>query len=506
MGYKIDIGSSGRDFLFGPFGDNILAGLSLQTALSSPSEAISRIGDLVPPVSGSNLASINAAAAGAYAGNLVLPEFTVINCRVAAVSASSGATLTGANVQLAEWGSVVNSGVDGICYLIDQIIAHRIDIGSVVVSGENGIGVVVTGVCDDIFVKVTKGTLAGPGDKMVFHESTSPSPVIYDFDVAEFQDINQTFIDYTPESNTDQALMDVMSVQAGQGFTTTGSTIARVQEGILTIDADILSADTVALVTGTGQFAMKAKAVDGDSIFRDDAVGNYKSVGIHLGDLLVEDRAVVLADVGSMVGDIVVGADAHLTITCSSHVGNLTINGRLDGIINGVYFGTYRQKPIEESVLNATSTSSQVPTGTDALLQVEFGPAQFGASDPVEISALGAITINQTDQYNLFLVFQYGRVGAAGGSSILLFRVLVNGVQFGLTRYAQLDNPNQAFPIEFTAPLNGVEGDIVTFEIWRDSSGFDAGELIPFTPALAGPLASSSASLSMTRNRLVQPV
>ena len=96
--------------------------------------------------------------------------------------------------------------------------------------------------------------------------------------------------------------------------------------------------------------------------------------------------------------------------------------------------------------------------------------------------------------------------GAAGAFALVFFRVLIDGVQFGDSRSSKLDNPNGALPIQLSSPLDLTVGQVLTVEFWRDSSGFDAGSLLSENPVLAGTNNSPSASIMMTRNRLVQPI
>ena len=51
-----------------------------------------------------------------------------------------------------------------------------------------------------------------------------------------------------------------------------------------------------------------------------------------------------------------------------------------------------------------------------------------------------------------------------------------------------------------------LSGQTLTVEIWRDSTGFDAGSLFPKAPTLAGANSAPSAEMILTRNRLVQPI
>lgn len=99
----------------------------------------------------------------------------------------------------------------------------------------------------------------------------------------------------------------------------------------------------------------------------------------------------------------------------------------------------------------------------------------------------------------------YGRSGA-GSFAVMFTRLLVDGVQFGASQAARLDNANTHISVDHFTAIDLLAGEVLTVEIWRDSTGFDAGELIPETPALVGPNPQPSASMVLTRSRLVQPV
>lgn len=132
-------------------------------------------------------------------------------------------------------------------------------------------------------------------------------------------------------------------------------------------------------------------------------------------------------------------------------------------------------------VLTGSSISNQEPSGLDATLQVEFGAAQGSGADPVQLSVVGAITFNQEGLY-LFNGFgNFERQGASGGDTVTAFRALINGAQVGYTKMVELDKVGIAIPYETTIPLSVSVGDVLTWEIIRDSSGIDAGGLYTHT-------------------------
>ena len=96
--------------------------------------------------------------------------------------------------------------------------------------------------------------------------------------------------------------------------------------------------------------------------------------------------------------------------------------------------------------LSASSTVDQTPSGLDVPLQVSFGPAQNSSSDPVMVDASGTVTFNET---GLYLVNGYGnleRRGSSGGTTVTLFRFLLNGVQSSSTKGFELATTDVMIP------------------------------------------------------------
>ena len=129
------------------------------------------------------------------------------------------------------------------------------------------------------------------------------------------------------------------------------------------------------------------------------------------------------------------------------------------------------------NVLAAVDTTNQEPSGLNSALQVKFGAAQKTATDPVMLDALGNITFNQGGLYLFNGYANFERQGSSGGVTVTLFRALLNGVQSGPTKGVELSGTGIMFPYELTLPIQVSAGDVLTWEIMRDSSGVDAGGL-----------------------------
>lgn len=133
------------------------------------------------------------------------------------------------------------------------------------------------------------------------------------------------------------------------------------------------------------------------------------------------------------------------------------------------------------NVLNATDTNNQTPSGLDTPLQVLFGIAQGTGTDPVMVDVSGNITFNESGIYLFNGYSNFERQGSSGGNAVIAFRALLNGVQAGVTKMVELKDVGTGVPYDLTLPINATAGDVLTWEIMRDSSGVDQGGLYAHT-------------------------
>lgn len=132
----------------------------------------------------------------------------------------------------------------------------------------------------------------------------------------------------------------------------------------------------------------------------------------------------------------------------------------------------------EVEVLRAASTAAQAPSAVDTALQLTFGAAQGSASDPVMINAAGLVTFNTAGNYAVRVKLQNGRTGATG-TSILLSRLLLNGVQAGSAAAVKMTQTDATTPTESRIVLNPTAGQTLAVQIMRDSAGSNFGGVYP---------------------------
>lgn len=152
----------------------------------------------------------------------------------------------------------------------------------------------------------------------------------------------------------------------------------------------------------------------------------------------------------------------------------------------------------EVEMLRAASTAIQAPTAVNTPLQVSFGAAQGAPTSPVSISAAGLVTFNEAGNYAVRVKLQNGRTGGAG-VSILLSRILLDGVQVGSPQSVKVDDEEITSPTESRVVVNAVAGQTFAVQIMRDGAGTNAGGLYPFTAAVTAWGTAPSALLVVSR-------
>jgi len=135
-------------------------------------------------------------------------------------------------------------------------------------------------------------------------------------------------------------------------------------------------------------------------------------------------------------------------------------------------------------VIDSESTAaSQLPSALDAPLQVEFGAESLNAE--ASLSTAGALTINESGTYRIKVSLSLGRSSGTGTAHIFL-RALVGGVQAGRSVGYQFSAANVTHSFTDEAWLTLPAGEVITYEIVRDSAGNNDGGLYQATLTTLG--------------------
>ena len=175
-------------------------------------------------------------------------------------------------------------------------------------------------------------------------------------------------------------------------------------------------------------------------------------------------------------------------------------NGDTTTTFRKVNFADMGTKPVANGylpVLTSSSTAaSQQPSGTNVALQVEFGPLQNQTD--ASLSAAGALTFNTAGYYQVTAFFRFGRTSGAG-TAIMFNRVKLNGSQFLNSNSISVADSADIIPFSATLNFKVNAGDVLTYEIMRDSAGINNGGLFQTIPSAGGWNNSPSATIIVSK-------
>jgi len=142
---------------------------------------------------------------------------------------------------------------------------------------------------------------------------------------------------------------------------------------------------------------------------------------------------------------------------------------------------------IERLIEGVSLAVSQQPTGLGFAnsVMIEFGAAQGGPNDPVQLDVDGKATFNVAGLHRIKVVFQFGRTGGAQVAEIF-FRFLINGFQLGRTVGVKLGNSDDLRYIDIDNWFNVPAGATLEVEIMRDNAGNNSGGLFQTIPTDEG--------------------
>lgn len=157
-------------------------------------------------------------------------------------------------------------------------------------------------------------------------------------------------------------------------------------------------------------------------------------------------------------------------------------------IIKGKPFDPASDMVVERLIEGVSLAASQQPSsrGIANAINIEFGAAQGGPSDPVELSVTGKSTFHEGGLRRIKVVFQFGRTGGAQTAEVL-FRFLINGVQLGRSLGVKLGNADDLRYIDIDNWFNVPAGATLDVQIMRDLAGNNSGGLFKTIPTNEGP-------------------
>ena len=180
-------------------------------------------------------------------------------------------------------------------------------------------------------------------------------------------------------------------------------------------------------------------------------------------------------------------ADRHEVKHASTAANNQVLHGNGDGTTSFKFvdYNNLINIPAptgyQQVLTGFSSAASQLPAGLDTPLQVEFGGGSSNAF--VTLSPTGTLTFNEAGEYYVTLFLRFGRTAGAG-TSILLNRFLINGVQGLNSNGVKLPDQDSVIPFSTSLVITATAGMTFQLQILRDSGGINNGGLFRLLPAV----------------------
>lgn len=179
MTFKHDINVASRSFFISQVGDDGESGLSLENALSTWAEALTKLNALSPPpgLTPDNTAILSQGAGNYLEGDLVIPEGCQVNAPNAIITALTGDGVTPGAGAVFTVAAVIAVAAAKSAIIIDgeTLVGVRALAGRTL--GAGGTIVDLSGVCDQLFITVDQMVISGVGSVGLLNGCDTNAPV-----------------------------------------------------------------------------------------------------------------------------------------------------------------------------------------------------------------------------------------------------------------------------------------------------------------------------------------
>lgn len=191
-----------------------------------------------------------------------------------------------------------------------------------------------------------------------------------------------------------------------------------------------------------------------------------------------------------------VGADNHEVKGADTATAGQVLSA--DGAGNSAFVApSTLNNVILSAVARGKKVSSAAPSLEDTPLDLTFGVQTSSAE--VTVGSDGTLTFVNSGVYFISSDLMFGR-SASTTTAKILFRALINGVQFGNTVYCSLNSSDLVVPYSRSFIRAFTAGDVLKFQLIRESTGENDGSIIALTPTLVS--VDIANSLFVTAHRL----
>ena len=374
MTYKLSIDPKSRGFYYADSGNDNHSGKSFETPKKTIQAAVDATQDLLPLPAGPAPAQVTQGQGGIYpTAGVIMKTGVSLEGTLTDILTGGPVGVTCANESTVRVQSISNTSALGKCVKVDGLTNSSLSTDLIYVEGDNGVGVDVTGVCDEIIISSDKLKVATDDSLGVNVTATSTAPLDFNFDLVTLDGENTTFFEYSPQSPTDIADLNVSTLTSGTPAIA-GSKGLVVLGGTLKTAAGTLDAETVMMVSPAAKAILRANVLRGNTFVNTSAVCVYDTVGQLFGNLQVEGTGLLQVAASNINGNTVLSGTSQASIKCSIYIGDITVNpgcelsveidhhlGTLtnSGVVNGIIKGKrYGNRRVEEKAEYFSATVS----------------------------------------------------------------------------------------------------------------------------------------------------
>lgn len=465
MGHRSNIRTQDRGFYYAASADdNTLDGRSIELPKKTIQAALDGAAALIPTPSTSNIAFVREGQGGVYAENLTLYESVLFEAPQTTIVISGPIGIQAASFTSFRPQTIVCNTDNCTAVQSDGLNSFGCSLSALVVSGNDSKGIEIIGSNVDTFYTVSQLRLSGTDSIGIDVTGESGTPLDFNLNTVSFGGEDEIFFNFNPSDPATTADLNVSTIFKAM-TNPSGAKAVVMDGGIVKARMGSISADVVADVSN-GIFTLSCNAIGGATISRSGGSVVYDTVGVIFGDIetigtgTAQIRSSIIVGAATNANEMSIKCDQFagdiinngtMFVIIGNHVGTLTNNGTINGIINGIRYGNWI-----------------VPKD----IKCEFSEMSQSTASTTYVDVVGAeITAGDLGESGTYTMSFSVIVSASLNNTTISFQMLNDGVPLGLERTIEVRVKDIDLGYTFTGCIEDVNaGDVIKAQ-YKTSAG-----------------------------------
>lgn len=315
---------------------------------------------------------------GDYDEQLIIPDNTDLRGSGVGVQSTTASTttITAANASTVDVGFVGAQASNSTAYLIEDKVRSQFIVRTLVVGPffgpvpTNITGIDIRGTNDDIPINITNGECRADDSTLI--SFTGESATAVSVDLGTFTNFGNDFIGINMNSSDADQILNIsfINVTNDASAAPTGTIFCRGTSGIVNLMGinAVFTGETFLLVEDGLRAGIGIEQVGGDIKVESGGLLSVSTLGILGGDLILETGGSTLGEIHQIIGNLTIEAGATFRGTIGPVLGVKSIDPAaiIDGVIDGIHYGTYKNPQYVDSV----ALYDEVSEGSTTFLEV----------------------------------------------------------------------------------------------------------------------------------------